>query len=104
MATLKGADGWIISEHEMIISGANAWVTAYKNGADEPDAYGGSANGEVLDSAVQEYNLATGQLLYTWDALNPGGTPNIPLSQIRAEAVSGDPLGRLSHQLDPAHR
>ncbi len=31
IATLKGADGWVISEHEMLISGQNAWVTAYKN-------------------------------------------------------------------------
>ena len=54
-------------------------------------AYGGSANGEVLDSAVQEYNLATGQLLYTWDALNPGGTPNIPLSQTQQKPFPGIP-------------
>jgi hypothetical protein len=40
----------------------------------------------VLDSAVQEYSLKTGQLLYTWDALNPGGTPNIPLSQSQQKA------------------
>jgi hypothetical protein len=53
--------------------------------------YGGSANGSVLDSAVQEYNLATGQLLYTWDALNPGGTPNIPLSQSKLKVFPGIP-------------
>ena len=27
VATLKGAGGWVISQHEMVISGANAWVT-----------------------------------------------------------------------------
>ena len=53
--------------------------------------YGGSAKGVVLDSAVQEYNLATGQLLYTWDALNPGGTPNVPLSQSKQKAFPGVP-------------
>jgi Arylsulfotransferase (ASST) len=81
VATLKGANGWVISEHEMIISGPNAWVTAYKTVPADLAPYGGSAKGQVLDSAVQEYDLATGQLLYTWDAFNPGGTPNIPLSQ-----------------------
>ncbi|HET6864812.1 MAG TPA: arylsulfotransferase family protein [Solirubrobacteraceae bacterium] len=86
VAALHGADGWVISQHEMIISGANAWVTAYKTVPTDLTAFGGSANGAVLDSAVQEYSLKTGQLLYTWDALNPGGTPNIPLSQSQQKA------------------
>jgi Arylsulfotransferase (ASST) len=91
VATLKGVDGWTISEHEMIISGANAWVTAYKTVPMNLKSLGGSANGQVLDSAVQEYRLATGQLLYTWDALNPGGTPNIPLTQSQTRPVAGVP-------------
>ena len=91
VATLTGKDGWVISEHEMVISGPNAWVTAYKTVPYNLVPYGGSANGQVLDSAVQEYNLATGQLLYTWDALNPGGTPNIPLSQSQQKPFPGVP-------------
>jgi Arylsulfotransferase (ASST) len=91
VATLKGANGWVISEHEMIISGSNAWVTAYKDVPMNLTPYGGSATGVVLDSAVQEYDLKTGQLLYTWDALNPGGTPNIPLSQSQQRAFPGIP-------------
>ena len=91
VATLKGTDGWVISQHEMLISGQNAWVTAYKNVPMNLTRYGGSANGVVLDSAVQEYNLASGQLLYTWDALNPGGTPNVPLSQSKQKAFPGIP-------------
>ena len=91
VATLKGADGWIISEHEMIISGPDAWVTAYKNVPMNLGPYGGDANGVILDSAVQEYNLQTGQLMYTWDALNPGGTPNIPLSQSKYKPFPGIP-------------
>ena len=87
VATLKGADGWVISEHEMIISGPNAWVTAYKKVPMNLTPYGGSANGVVLDSAVQEYNLQTGQLLYTWDALNPGGSPEHPAVRVPAEGV-----------------
>ncbi len=91
VATLKGADGWIISEHDMIISGANAWVTAYRSVPMNLTPYGGSANGTLLDSAVQEYDLATGQLLYTWDAFNPGGTPNVPLSESQTKALPGVP-------------
>jgi Arylsulfotransferase (ASST) len=86
VATLHGEDGWIISEHELILSGHNAWVTAYKTVPMDLRPFGGAANGQVLDSAVQEYDLQTGQLLYTWDALNPGGTPNIPLSQSQQKA------------------
>ena len=91
VATLKGSGGWIISEHEMIISGANAWVTAYKTVPMNLKSLGGSANGQVLDSAVQEYNLATGQLLFTWDALNPGGTPNVSLTDSQTRPVPGVP-------------
>jgi hypothetical protein len=91
VATLTAANGWVISEHEMQISGPDAWVTAYKNVPMNLTPYGGSANGIVLDSAVQEYDLATGQLLYTWDALNPGGTPNVPLSQSKQKPFPGIP-------------
>jgi Arylsulfotransferase (ASST) len=91
LATLKGKDGWLISLHEMIISGSNAWVTAYKNVPTDLSRFGGSAKGVVVDSAVQEYSLKTGQLMYSWDALNPGGTPNIPLSQSRQKPFPGIP-------------
>jgi hypothetical protein len=91
VATLQGADGWVISEHELVISGHHAWVTAYKTVPMNLTPYGGSANGQVLDSAVQEYDLQTGQLMYTWDALNPGGTPNIPLSQSQQKPFPGIP-------------
>ena len=91
LATLRGADGWIISEHEMLVSGSNAWVTAYKTVPANLSAYGGPASGSVLDSAVQEYSLKTGQLLYTWDALNPGAVPNIPLSQSEQKPLPGMP-------------
>jgi Arylsulfotransferase (ASST) len=91
VAALQGADGWVISEHELVISGHNAWVTAYKTVPMNLTRFGGSANGHVLDSAVQEYDLPTGQLLYTWDALNPGGVPNIPLSQSQQKPFPGIP-------------
>lgn len=91
VATLKASGGWVISQHEMIISASNAWVTAYKTVPMNLTPYGGSAHGAVLDAAVQEYDLKTGQLLYTWDALNPGGTPNIPLSQSKFKVFPGIP-------------
>lgn len=89
VATLTGADGWVLSLHDFRITGDDAWVTAYKVvGGQNLTPYGGPANGQVLDVAVQKYDLPTGRLLESWDALNPGGTPNIPLSQSQQKPPS----------------
>ncbi len=69
VATLTGKDGWVISGHEVVISGHDAWVTAYKNLHMDLTPYHGLANGVLTDAAVQEYDLTNGNLLYTWDAL-----------------------------------
>jgi Arylsulfotransferase (ASST) len=83
----SGTSCWIISVHDAQISGDDIWVTVYRTVADQNLApYGGSASGSVYDAGVQEYDLATGKLLYTWDALNPGGTANVPLSESQQPA------------------
>jgi EmrB/QacA subfamily drug resistance transporter len=75
IATLHGRGGWVITLHDLVISGDDAWVTANKNVPIDLTRYGGAHNGALVDSAVQEYDLRTGALLYTWDALD-----HIPLS------------------------
>jgi EmrB/QacA subfamily drug resistance transporter len=70
VARLRGADGWVLTLHELLIDGEDAWVTANKNIAKNLSSYGGAYNGALIDSAVQEYNLRTGKLLRTWDALD----------------------------------
>jgi Arylsulfotransferase (ASST) len=75
VATLTGKDGWVISPHEIATAGHVAWVTAYKTVPADLTSAGGSATGLLSDSAVQEYDLNTGRLLQTWDALG-----HIPLS------------------------
>ncbi len=45
-------------------------MTANKNIAKNLSSYGGAYNGALIDSAVQEYNLKTGKLLRSWDALD----------------------------------
>jgi EmrB/QacA subfamily drug resistance transporter len=75
VATLRGADGWVPTLHTMVITGHDAWVTVNKNVPMNLASYGGSVDGAITDSAVQEYDLRTGKLLYTWDALK-----HIPLS------------------------
>ena len=79
IATIKGQDGWVLSEHDFVISGSDAWVTAYKDIPMDLTPFGGLSNGTLSDSAVQEYDLKTGKLVKTWDALQ-----HIPLSQSQA--------------------
>jgi EmrB/QacA subfamily drug resistance transporter len=75
VATLTGKDGWVPTVHEIVIKGHDAWVTANRNIPRDLSRYGGAYNGALIDSAVQEYDLRTGRLLYSWDALD-----HIPLS------------------------
>ena len=96
VAKLKGEDGWIITLHSFQIDGDDAWVTANKNIPMNLTKYGGANNGTLVDSAVQEYNLKTGKLISSWDALK-----HIPLSE--SYTTSADErlsLGCLSRQLD----
>lgn len=79
VASLRGADGWDLTLHELVIRGDDAWVTANRNLPMNLSRYGGAYNGTLIDSAVQEYNLKTGKLLRTWDALD-----HIPLRDSRA--------------------
>jgi EmrB/QacA subfamily drug resistance transporter len=79
VAKLRGKEGWKLTLHAIVISGKDAWVTANKNIAKNLSSYGGAYNGALIDSAVQEYNLKTGQLLRSWDALD-----HIPLGDSRA--------------------
>ncbi len=68
IATLKGEDGWIPTLHEFVIRGHDAWVTANKNVPAQLAKYGGVNGGAMIDSAVQEYDLRTGKLVYSWVA------------------------------------
>jgi hypothetical protein len=70
VATLRGRDGWKLTLHEFVIRGDDAWVTANKDLPENLSKYGGAYNGALTDSAVQEYDLKTGRLLYSWDALH----------------------------------
>jgi EmrB/QacA subfamily drug resistance transporter len=79
VATLHATGGWVLTTHEIAIQGHDAWVTVNKNLPRNLSRYGGAYNGALIDSAVQEYDLTTGKLLYTWDALK-----HIPLSESRA--------------------
>ncbi len=79
LASLKATGGWVLTLHEFLIDGNHAWVTANKNVPKDLSKYGGTNNGALIDSAVQEYDLDTGKLVRNWDALD-----HIPLSESQA--------------------
>ncbi|MGH8980480.1 MAG: arylsulfotransferase family protein [Acidimicrobiales bacterium] len=98
VATVTGADGWVISPHEVAISGHDAWVTAYKSLTDvDFSADGGSASGTLYDFAVQEYDLKTGTLVYSWDAYKhvapsasyqaPPASPTVPWDAYHGNSI-----------------
>ena len=96
VATLHATDGWVLTLHEIVIRGHDAWVTANKNIPMDLSRYGGAYNGALIDSAVQEYDLTTGKLVRSWDALD-----HIPLSDSQGDAPDQRvPVGRLPRQLD----
>jgi EmrB/QacA subfamily drug resistance transporter len=68
VATLHGVNGWVVTLHTMVIDGDHAWVTANKNVPMNLSKWGGVYNGTLVDSALQEYDLKTGKLLWSWDA------------------------------------
>ncbi len=60
----------MLTLHEFQIDDeGHAWVTANKNIAKDLSSYGGAYNGALVDVAVQEYDLASGKLMKSWDAL-----------------------------------
>jgi hypothetical protein len=103
VATLTGQDGWIISPHEVLITGTTAWVTSYKNVPMDLTHYGGAANGILLDSAVQQYDLTTGRTLNTWDAkdhiplmsseVHPAPVPTVPWDAYHINSIQLQPGG-----------
>ncbi len=69
IATLRGQNGWVPTVQEAVIQGDSAWITVNKNLPRNLSPVGGAYNGAYIDSGVQEYNIKTGKLLYTWDAV-----------------------------------
>ncbi len=82
IATIQAALPWLVDGHDYAIVGNSIWLAVGRYLHDQNEsAYGGSTHGTLYDCGIQEYDLRTGKLLYTWDALNPGGQPHVPLSQ-----------------------
>lgn len=82
VALLKARRPWVVSLHDAVIDGSSIWVTVYRNVPGQNlKRYHGAARASVLDAGVQEYDLGTGKLIRTWDALK-----HVPLSDSRQPA------------------
>jgi EmrB/QacA subfamily drug resistance transporter len=80
VAKIRGKNGWIVTLHAMDIRGHDAWVTANRNVPANLSNEGGVNNGVLVQSAIQEYDLRTGKLVYTWNA-----SDHIPLSESKTQ-------------------
>jgi hypothetical protein len=81
IAALQARSPWSTDLHDASIVGGNIWITVSRDVKHEDLArYGGPRDATVQDMGLQEFQISTGRLLRTWDALNPGGRANVPLS------------------------
>jgi hypothetical protein len=104
VATVRSHGAWQIDGHDASIIGNDIWVAVVRMVSGQNlTAYGGHSNGSVIDCGLQEYDLKTGHLLKTWDALNPGGKPNVPLSASEVSAKFRLKGNRGPRQWDPYH-
>jgi len=72
--------------HEFIISPSDtALFSAYRAKRADLSAVGGPKNGTLLDSIVQEVDIATGSVLFEWAA-----SEHVPLSESHAPYDGGD--------------
>ncbi len=97
IATVKAHRPWMLDGHDAQIIGGDIWITVNRMVPWDLKPYGGPSSGTVLDCGVQEYQLSTGQLIGTWDALNPHGTANVPLSASKVRFNSHFPFWDAYH-------
>ena len=81
IATIRIHSPWAIDLHDAWIAGRDIRITVVRNvNHQNLTRYGGPRDGAVADVGLQELQVSTGRMIRTWDALNPRGKPNVPLS------------------------
>jgi hypothetical protein len=102
VATLKSRAPWGLDPHDAYIAGGDIWVSVARIVKGQNlTRYGGPRHGSVLDVGLQEIQISTDHVIRTWDALNPSGKANVPLSESEVSARpgggsgSGSPAGNL---------
>jgi hypothetical protein len=90
VATIQARSPWMTDLHDASIVGGDIWITVIRLVRHQNlSRYGGPRDGSVTDVGLQEFQISTGRLVRTWDALNPGHRPNVPLSASHDRASQG---------------
>lgn len=86
LATVKGGNGLSADLHEFLISGDDAWITAYQPVIwDASKIKHGLKDEVVLNCVAQEIDLKTGLVLFQWNSLDhvPLGASYSPVAKAR---------------------
>ncbi|MBS2534354.1 arylsulfotransferase family protein [Catenulispora sp. NF23] len=77
IAEVHAGNGYTADGHEFAITSHNtALILAYKEKTADLTVLGGSSHQKVIDGVVQEIDIATGKVLFQWDAAD-----HVPYSQ-----------------------
>jgi hypothetical protein len=71
VATVEAGNGYAADMHEFLLEpDGTAWVTIYEKAPGDLRSEGGPTNAAVLDSIVQQIDIATGNVLFEWHSLD----------------------------------
>ncbi len=77
IAAVNTGSGLSSDGHEFLITNqGDAWVVSYTTATADLTSIGGPADQTVIDGVVQEINIKTGKVLYSWNSAN-----HVPYSQ-----------------------
>jgi hypothetical protein len=84
LATIRAGNGLSADLHEFLISGDDAWITAYQPVVwNATQVKHGSRRQAVLNGVVQEIDMKTGLVLFQWNSLDhvPLGDSYLPIEK-----------------------
>jgi len=90
MGSLTPKNGWAADVHEFLLTPqGNALYISLKTVPMDLTSYGGPSIGSVNDEEVQEVDLATGKLVFTWDELKHVSLSDSEIPASTANASDG---------------
>ena len=111
VTTIRGGNGYALDFHETTITPQGTLLSIVYNPVRRDLRFiGGPREARVIDSVIQEIDIATGLVLFEWHSLGtiglresygrvPGGTDPL-FDYVHANSVADDP-GRRHHRLRP---
>ena len=86
VATVRAGNGLKADLHDFVItSDDTALLIIYRKVTRDLSSLGGSERGQVLDSLIQEVDIASGRVLLQWDPLD-----DVPMSEAYKEPAKGE--------------